>query len=35
LAGDIGAREIGEMATIAGDLDRILPRAIREVCSEA
>ncbi|HEX7343618.1 MAG TPA: NAD(P)H-hydrate dehydratase [bacterium] len=34
LAGDIAAREIGVMATVAGDVDRLLPRAIREVCPE-
>lgn len=34
LAGDIAAREIGVAATIAGDLDRMLPKAIREVCPE-
>jgi NAD(P)H-hydrate epimerase len=31
LAGDISAREIGVAATVAGDLDRFLPQAIREV----
>ena len=31
LAGDIAAREIGVAAAVAGDLDRLLPKAIREV----
>jgi NAD(P)H-hydrate epimerase len=35
LAGDISAREVGVAATIAGDLDRFLPRALREVWPEA
>jgi len=34
LAGDIAAREIGIMATVAGDVDRLIPRAIREVCPD-
>jgi NAD(P)H-hydrate epimerase len=34
LAGDIAAREIGVMAAIAGDVDGLIPRAIREVCPE-
>ncbi len=35
LAGDIAASEIGTATTIAGDLDRLLPQAIRRVVSEA
>lgn len=35
LAGDIAAREIGVAATVAGDLDRMLPKAIRQVNPEA
>lgn len=31
LAGDIAAREIGIAATIAGDIDRLIPIAIRQV----
>jgi NAD(P)H-hydrate epimerase len=35
LAGDISAREVGVAATLAGDLDRFIPRAMREVWPEA
>ncbi|RJP78927.1 MAG: NAD(P)H-hydrate dehydratase [Candidatus Zixiibacteriota bacterium] len=35
LAGDLAAREIGVAATVAGDLDRFIPRAVREVWPEA
>ncbi len=35
LAGDLAAREIGVAATAAGDLDRFIPRAIREIWPEA
>lgn len=35
LAGDIAAREIGVAATIASDIDRLIPKAIRQVIPEA
>jgi NAD(P)H-hydrate epimerase len=35
LAGDIAAQEIGITATLAGDVDRMLPRAMRAVRREA
>ena len=35
LAGDFAAKEIGIAATIAGDLDKLLPRVIRQVSPEA
>lgn len=35
LAGDIAAKEIGVAATIAGDIDGLVPKAIRQVIPEA
>lgn len=35
LAGDLSARDVGVAATIAGDLDRFIPKAMREVWPEA
>ena len=35
LSGDLAAKEIGVTATTAGDLDKLLPRVIRQVNPEA